>query len=221
MDLFNPLSHVCRGVESDILNHLIHVPDFQNPTSIAREIRRSKSEVIKCLHLLSHHGVVFRSYRKGRWYGIDPISAIGDCWRNFALLPEVYSNELSAIVATWPETIRSVTLAHPSWAEALDTVNLLVVISEPGQFPLNHQLWQINQHAKDRFDTTVSTLHGSAAEVLQMLRSRGINPYERNWTSRTKIARHIHGEQLRDVLAEQEGFEPPGLVGRPLSRRVH
>ena len=221
MDLFNPLAHICRGVESDILNHLIHAPDFQNPTLIARECGRSKSEVIKCLHILADNGVIYRQTKKSRWYGIDPYSAVGEAWRAFAQLPTIYARELHDIIDAWEDRPTSVTLAHSNWARAFDAVNLLVVIHEPAVFPLHYQEWQIRHHAKRRFNTTTALLHGSAGQILEEFRMRQINPYAMDWKSRTQVPRHVYGASLTELLAEQEGFEPPGLVGRPLSRRVH
>lgn len=191
MDIHNPLRHICRGVEADILNHLIHFPHFENPSTISRAIGRSKSETIKCLHGLSDGGIITRTIGSGRQYGLTRSNAVGFHLLKFADFPALLAKELTAAVrqrTSAPPRPRfpgdtgnkrveylSVVLAPEEWCHRLGLQNVvLIVLPRDDQLDpyLRHDMLRVGQ---ERFGVRLQIQEGSAAHVRDYLRAARIS----------------------------------------------
>ena len=206
MDIFNPLKGICRGVESDILNHLSHYPSYDHPSAIARSIGRSKSETIKCLHHLSDTGIITRSLGSGRAYALFEGNAVGQILLQFSDLPRRLASRLADIVAKREEEYLSITLAPESWGVVSGRTNLLIIAhGEKGQ--VNPYLYyDLLKTAREEFHLKLSIMSGTVQELLDQLRALGINTLRWPYCRSTKGARLVAGRDLIEVLGGTGGI---------------
>ena len=206
MDIFNPLKGLCRGVEADILNHLIHHPSFQSPAEITRAIGRSRNETLKCLHGLADAGIITRSKGSGRAYGLFPVNAVGSRLLSFADLPRELAAALSNVAAEHPHDCLSVTLAPEQWSVQTGLRNLVIaVLPANGDFlpRLRHALMSCS---RERFGADISILTGDTAKVRHVLRVNDIDTQRWPLCRSTKGAHRLCGLDLIEVLGGTGGI---------------
>ena len=206
VDIFNPLRELCRGVEADILNHLIHHPGFQSPAQITRAIRRSHSETLKCLHFLTDGGIITRATGSGRAYAILPTNAVGRLLLGFAALPRELANELATVMASRGETVRSITLAPEEWGILHGRPNLVVIVHDGNDAISPHLHHALLVCARRRFHTELHIVAGSAPEVGNSLHAQGIDTHRWPLCPASKGPHLIFGKDLIDVLGGTGGI---------------
>lgn len=216
MDIHNPLKDVCRGVEADILNHLIHFPHFENPSTIARAIGRSKSETIKCLHGLSDGGIITRASGSGRQYGLTKSNAVGFHLLKFADFPALLARDLSdAVMRKTSEPPRprfpgdkgrsrdiypAVVLAPEEWCRRLGLQNVVVIVLSAGESLdpyLRHEMLRIG---KERFGVQLHILEGPAEHLQGFLHAAQVPLDKWPLCRASKGPQRVWGADLLTVL---------------------
>ena len=206
MDIFNPLKEVCRGVEADILNHLIHHPSFRSPAEITRAIGRSRSETLKCLHFLADAGVISQSPGSGRAYGIHRGGAIGSLLLKFAELPQSLASELKDTIEAHGGEFCSVVLAPENWGVLLGRRNLVVMVHHEGGSVSPYLYRAMIGLGRRRFNADIDIISGIAADIRAQLERHGIETWKWPLSPATKGPHHVSGEDLLHVLGGTGGI---------------
>lgn len=216
MDVFNPLLGICRGVEADILNYLVHSPAFDNPTSIARKIGRSKSETLKCLHFLSDAGIITRTSGSGRLYGLERSRAAGAFLLRFGQMPRILGDDLREVcqrtfgeiedtlnplgLRADPSSHLSVCLAPEQWNQVMGLQNTLFLVHHERAHWNAHLLHALMKRAEERFRVKLHVLTGPPSEIRTRLMRTGIELNHWPYSLATKGPVHVWGEDLLSVL---------------------
>lgn len=175
MNIFAPLLGICRGVESDILNHFSHRPHYASVAEVARATKRSRSEVSKCLTMLDARGILVRAHPTSHGFALLHNSPMGKVITQFAELPQRLADDIANHAMTWEPRPISMVLVGDELAELMGTENLLLVIHDPGAPVKVHKVHYMRHQLNREYRLQLDIRIGTPKEIDDLFRARGID----------------------------------------------